>query len=194
MQFDILECIKAGIEMRAVGEEVASIDGVRAGEIQHEIVGAGREQPRGGHVFADDPIRGERSRAGPAVCHDEIDAKGNRHMRSCQSRRDGAGSVVGQAVMHDDSLVLRQPPQPGFWISGGWIDRNRTDLHGPEPECGQRRDRRPAFVKAGGEADRCRKPQSGNARLQSGRGRYGLSLASRQRPNRAWHRVRSRPR
>ena len=38
------------------------------------------------------------------------------------------GAVVRQAVMHDDAVVIRQPPQPWLRVALRWINRNRTDL------------------------------------------------------------------
>ena len=70
-------------------------------------------------------------------------------------------------------------PQPRFWVALGRIDRDRTDLDRPEAEPGECPDRSAVLVEAGGQPDRSREVETGNA------GRRALLILDRgHRPHR----------
>jgi hypothetical protein len=88
-------------------------------------------------VFGDDLIRVQRCRARSAIGDHEIDAE--RHWQACarQSFGDRHNAIIRQAVMHDDAVIVGQPPQPRLRIALGGIDRDRTDLNRAKAETGE---------------------------------------------------------
>ncbi len=136
--------------MPGVGKKIATVHRVRARQVQHQIIRVRRHYFGGSGIFADDLIRVQGSRARAAVGDHEIDSE--RHWQAAlrQSFRDHLGAIVRQAVMHDDGLIIRQAPEPRFWVAAGRIEGNRTDLDRTEAEARERMDGRAALVKAGG--------------------------------------------
>ena len=137
---------------RRVVERAAAAAGVRAVEIQREVVGDAGEGLR---RLAQLPHHFTRRNRNSGVGLDEVDPEGNLHPAARQPPRHHLGAVVGDAVVDDDGLVRGQAEQPRpVGVSFGGALRNRADLDAAEAEGGQPAHRPAALVEAGGEADR----------------------------------------
>jgi hypothetical protein len=165
--------------MPGVDEEIAAVRGIRARQIEHQVVGVRRHRFGSSDVFADDLILLQRGRARSAIGDHQIDAERYRRARMCQSFGDYLGAIVRQAVMHDDGLVIRQAPQTRFWVAAGWIDGDRTDLDRTEPEPGECADGCATFVEAGGKPNRGREMQAGDVNCKP------VIASARCRPHRS---------
>ena len=175
--------LEQGLELLD-GLEVAQARGVRRADVDHEVVGVRREQPRALPVVGEHrglvvvrhdlglaDVDPEHRRVG-AVCRRKAAESAQFARRTTPSRRslpglprreppgDHLGAVVVEAHPVDDRAVLRQPEQPRLRVARLGLARDRADLDVPEAERGQRVDADGVLVEARGEAEDVREGQA----------------------------------
>jgi len=122
-----------------VVEEPLPVASVRTAEIDAQVVGVFLQEADRATVVLDDGVdrilRGVRSAIG---VHD-VDPDRNRVRTVGEPRPYALGSLVRNAVVHDDAFVSRDTPQSRFGIAGRRIRRHRSNLDVAEAQRGQQR-------------------------------------------------------